>query len=125
MDDGGYRIKGQMEVKWYKIMLVTLPIGELGLSAGDKFSISWGEVPPYAGGLELYVAQYDADMKRLLATSQESQKVETIVPTAAYITCCIGISGVLVPVDCTVYPMLAKSDAPVDYYVPYKVGGSR
>lgn len=123
LDDGGYRIKGQTGAKWAVMMEATAPIGKLGVGVGGKLRIRWGDVPKYSGGMELYVSQKDAAMRALHTTNQEASGNITIVPGAEYITCRIATSNVSTPIDCTVYPMLVKSDAPVDYYVPYEVGG--
>ena len=125
LDDGGIRIKGQTGAKWAVMMEATAPIGKLGVGVGGKLHIRWGDVPKYSGGMELYVSQKDAGMRALHTTNQEASGNITIVPGAEYITCRIATSNVSTPIDCTVYPMLVKSDAPVDYYVPYEVGGGR
>lgn len=125
LDDGGIRIKGQTGAKWAVMMEATAPIGKLGVGVGGKLHIRWGDVPKYSGGMELYVSQKDAGMRALRTTNQEASGNITIVPGAEYITCRIATSNVSTPIDCTVYPMLVKSDAPVDYYVPYEVGGGR
>ena len=123
LDDGGIRIKGQTGAKWAVMMEATAPIGKLGVDVGGKLRIRWGDVPKYSGGMELYVSQKDAAMRPLHTVNQEAYGNITVVPGAEYITCRIATSNVSTPIDCTVYPMLVKSDAPVDYYVPYKVGG--
>ena len=123
LDDGGIRIKGQTGAKWAVMMEATAPIGKLGVGVGGELHIRWGDVPKYSGGMELYVSQKDAGMRPLHTTNQEASGNITIVPGAEYITCRIATSNVSAPIDCTVYPMLVKSDAPVDYYVPYEVGG--
>ena len=123
LDDGGYRVEGQTSAKWAVMMEATAPIGKLGVGDGGKLGIRWGDVPKFSGGLELYVSQKDAAMRALHTTNQEASGNITIVPGAEYITCRIATSNVSAPIDCTVYPMLVKSDAPVGYYVPYEVGG--
>lgn len=125
LDDGGYRIVGTPATPWTEIITSVKPLAEMGLVEGDRVYLKlFGILGDSKSGIGAYVS-FDAKNGGVLAADYGGGAA-IAVPKGAHRMRC-GIStpdeSQLKPVDATVYPMLVKSDAPVDYYVPYVVGG--
>lgn len=125
LDDGGYRIVGTPTTPWTEIITSVKPLAEMGLVEGDRvFLRLFGILGDSKSGIGAYVS-FDAEGGGVLAADYGSGSA-IAVPKGAHRMRC-GIStpdeSQLKPVDATVYPMLAKGDRAVSYYVPYVVGG--
>ena len=127
LDDGGYRIVGTPATPWTEIITSVKPLAEMGIVEGDRVYLKlFGILGDSKSGIGAYVS-FDAKNGGVLAADYGGGAA-IAVPKGAHRMRC-GIStpdeSQLKPVDATVYPILVKSDAPVDYYVPYEVGGGR
>lgn len=125
LDDGGYRIVGTPATPWTEIITSVKPLAEMGIVEGDRVFLKlFGILGDSKSGIGAYVS-FDAEDGGVLAADYGSGSA-IAVPKGAHRMRC-GIStpdeSQLKPVDATVYPMLAKSDRAVPYYVPYVVGG--
>ena len=125
LDDGGYRIVGTPATPWTEIITSVKPLAEMGLVEGDRVFLKlFGILGDSKSGIGAYVS-FDAEDGGVLAADYGSGSA-IAVPKGAHRMRC-GIStpdeSQLKPVDATVYPMLAKGDRAVPYYVPYVVGG--
>ena len=125
LDDGGYRIVGTPTTPWTEIITSVKPLAEMGLVEGDRVCLKlFGILGDSKSGIGAYVS-FDAEGGGVLAANYGSGAA-IAVPKGAHRMRC-GIStpdeSQLKPVDATVYPMLAKGDRAVPYYVPYVVGG--
>lgn len=125
LDDGGYRIVGTPATPWTEIITSVKPLADMGLVEGDRVFLKlFGILGDSKSGIGAYVS-FDAEDGGVLAANYGSGAA-IAVPKGAHCMRC-GIStpdeSHIKPVDATVYPMLAKGDRAVPYYVPYVVGG--
>lgn len=124
-DDGGYRIVGTPTTEWTEIITSVKPLAETGLVEGDQVFLKlFGILGNSESGVGAYVSFDTEDGTPLEANYGDGRAVT--VPKGAHRMRC-GIStpdaAKFKPTDATVYPMLVKGGEPVDYYVPYVVGG--